>query len=168
MPLKWLAWKKLMYVMQFYTYSILHTTVIIIIKIIIVIIIIIWFADTVIVSHLTNVIQTQKGEQCQCPQECSTGAKKQIKIHNNLVWWHCHRVAPYKIQKREPCQLNNLSTPFPAGAFHLTQPHPHTWKSKHGRNSTIMPCTMDEFKAIQKTHNGEQLFSCTPPITLGR
>ena len=55
-------------------------------------------------------------------------------------------------QKCEPCQLHKPTTPFLAGAFHLTQPHPHAGKRKHGRSSTVMPwTTTDEFNVIPKT-----------------
>ena len=37
-------------------------------------------------------------------------------------------------QKCEPYQLNKLSShPLLRGAYHLTQPHPHVRKRKHGR-----------------------------------
>ena len=54
--------------------------------------------------------------------------------------------------KCEPCQLNKLiSHPFLLGAFHLTQPHPHAWKHKHGGSITIIPWTTDEFNVVPKT-----------------
>ena len=37
------------------------------------------------------------------------------------------------------------------GGFHLTQPHPHAGKCKHGPSSTIMPSTTNEFNVIPKT-----------------
>ena len=44
------------------------------------------------------------------------------------------------------------TTPFLQGAFHLTQPHPHARKRKHGRSLTVMPwTTTDEFKVIPRT-----------------
>ena len=54
--------------------------------------------------------------------------------------------------KVRACQLNIPTTPFPAGAFHLTQPHPHARKRKHGRSLTVMPwTTTDEFNVVPKT-----------------
>ena len=55
-------------------------------------------------------------------------------------------------QKCELCQLDKPTTPYPAGGFHLTQPHPHARKRKHGRSLTVMPwTTTDEFNVIPKT-----------------
>ena len=76
--------------------------------------------------------------------------------NNNLVWWHCHRDAPYKLwyklKSASHVSLTYQPHPFLQGAFHLTQPHPHAGKRKHGRSLTVMPwTTTDEFNIVPKT-----------------
>ena len=48
--------------------------------------------------------------------------------------------------------LTNYPHPFLQVALHLTQPHPHARKHKHGRILTVWPwTTTDEFNIIPKT-----------------
>ena len=65
--------------------------------------------------------------------------------NNNLVWRHCHRDALYKLlhklKSASHVSLTYQPHPFLQGAFHLTQPHPHARKRKHGRSLTVMPWT---------------------------
>ena len=58
----------------------------------------------------------------------------------------------YKLKSASHVSLTYQPHPFLQGAFHLTQPHPHAGKRKHGRSSTVMPwTTTDEFSVVPKT-----------------
>ena len=44
----------------------------------------------------------------------------------------------YKLKSASHVSFTNQSHPFLQGASHLTQPHPHARKRKHGRSLTVM------------------------------
>ena len=87
--------------------------------------------------------------------------------NNNLVWWNCHHVPTLQnviqTQECEPCQLNKLSTPFPAEGFpsdttSSTRPKAQTWPQfnchapdNNGWVKHHTQDTTDEFNVIPRT-----------------